>query len=298
MNFCNDYHFLEGVRIISFVITILKIVIPILLVGFGTYDFIQSVINPDKNGLNEKAKAFAMRIASAFIIFFLPTIITTIFSMVSSVSTQLLPLNDCLKNANKGYIEQLKIAKKREQEELQAKTQTYKSGYDKNKYKKVGSNADILEVAEKLWKIVANGNFTYGGTPIPPTDVIDCSGFVSWILYEYGFNDEFNYQHVTQQFYTTNWNEKFGWEEVPVGAGEDVTSKLQPGDILVRDDGSNNGHMNITVSVDNGKVMSYDCGDTTGQTWRNSGGNPVDKTRFAASDSRPGKIIRVTTKPS
>ncbi len=308
MTFCGDYHFLEGVRIINFVITVLKIVIPILLIIFGTFDFVKSLTNPDKNTLGGEGKTFAFRLTSAFMIFLLPSIIHIVFSMVGNVSDTLLILNDCLKNANKGYIEQLKIAKKRQQEELQAKTQTYKAGYNSSKYanKSTSSksstssgssqninNGDILEIAQRLWQTVVNGDFTYDGTPIPPTDKIDCSGFVSWILYEYGYQDEFNYQHSTQQFYTTNWNEKFGWEEVPVGAGEDVTSKLQPGDILVRDDGSNNGHMNITVSAESGKVMAYDCGSEN--NWRNSGGNSVDKTRFAASDSRPGKIIRVTS---
>ena len=115
-------------------------------------------------------------------------------------------------------------------------------------------------------------------------------------MYELGYKDEFYYQHNTLNFIETNWNEKFGWEEIPVAAGEDVTSKLQPGDILVRDKGTsgNGGHMNITVSVEDGKVMGYDCGKE--DRWRKSEGQPADVSWFA-NDYRSGKIIRVTTKP-
>ena len=296
MNFCNDYHFLEGIMIIRYIIFVLKIVIPILLIGFGTYDFVQTVLNPDKNDLTSKAKSFGFRVASAVMIFLLPTIITTVFSIATNFSNTLMGLNDCIKNANKGYIEQLKIADKIRLQELENKTENYTSKYDSSKYQNV-SNTEILEVAQRLWQQIAGGDFTYGGTSIPPTNVVDCSAYITWILYELGYKDEFYYQHNTLNFIETNWNEKFGWEEIPVTAGEDVTSKLQPGDILVRDKGTggNGGHMNITVSVEGGKVMGYDCGKE--DRWRKSQGQPADVSWFA-NDYRPGKIIRVTTKPT
>ena len=50
MEFC-DYHFLEGVRIIKYIITVLKIVIPIIIVGMGTYDLFKTVMNPDKDSI-------------------------------------------------------------------------------------------------------------------------------------------------------------------------------------------------------------------------------------------------------
>lgn len=95
--------------IVKYIITVLKIVIPILLIGFGTYDFVQTVLNPDKNDLTSKSKSLGFRIASAVIIFLLPTIITTVFSIATNFSNSLMGLNDCIKNANKGYIEQLKM---------------------------------------------------------------------------------------------------------------------------------------------------------------------------------------------
>ncbi len=304
MTFCNDYHFLEGVRIISFVITALRIIIPILLIGFGSYDFIQTVANPDKFAMKDKAKSFVFRLVSAFMIFMLPTLINLVFSVLTNFGGQLLVLDDCLKNANKGYIDQLKNITKQKLLEYETQNKVTTGKYNKDRYKKHISSSsggsaninggDMVQIAASLWQQVASGNYSYGGTSIPPSgSTIDCSSFVSWIIYEYGYDDFQGYQHITQQFVSEDWNAKYGWEEIPVAAGEDVTSKLQPGDILVRDSGNNDGHMNITVSVEaNGDVMAYDCGSA--KNWQNSGGNPIAKNNFAKNDSRPGKIIRVT----
>ena len=299
MDFCNDYHFLEGLRIAKFIITVLKIVIPILLVGFGTYDFVQTVIDPDKHTTTNQAKSFAMRLASAFLIFMLPTIISIIFSLLSNVSSHLKEIEDCFGNATTEYIGILKTAEKERLKLLEEKSKVYTSRYDGSKYK-AGNYGELLKVAADLWKKIANGDYHYSmsGQSIPiEGNLIDCSSYISWVLYEYGFEDFKGAQYSTLTFLDTNFNDKYGWEEIPVAAGEDVTSKLKPGDILVRDDGGggSGGHINITVDVKDGKVMAFDCGKE--DVWRNSGGNSVDKTSFA-KDSRPGKIIRVNTQPA
>ena len=160
----------------------------------------------------------------------------------------------------------------------------------------------FTQTASTVWKKIANGGYSYSmsGVSIPPSgSYIDCSSFVSWVLYEYGFKDEFGGgQHNTVAFLNTNWSEKMGWTEIPVGAGEDVTSQLQPGDILVRDTGAGgaNGHINIIGEItSDGRVLAYDCGDSS--NWNNATareGKPVDRTSFAKSDYRSGKIIRVS----
>ncbi len=150
----------------------------------------------------------------------------------------------------------------------------------------------LLDIASDLWQIIDAENFEYGGTSIPPTNKkIDCSAYVSWVLYELGFTEEFNVQRTTEYFNETDWEEKFGWEEIEVSENEDVTSKLQAGDILVRDDGNNDGNMYIVARNDSGTIYAYDAGSKN--NWENSGGEPVDKTAFAKSDKRAGKIIRI-----
>ena len=157
----------------------------------------------------------------------------------------------------------------------------------------------ILTIASRLFKKVANGNYSYGSTSIPPNNnLIDCSSFVSWVLYEYGFKDEFGgNSHDTTSFMNTDWT-KNGWAEIKVAASEDASGKLKAGDILVRDDGSGgaNGHISIIAEVKtDGTVLGYDCGSVS--NWSNDtakNGKPIDVTSFVRTDSRNGKIIRVS----
>ena len=161
----------------------------------------------------------------------------------------------------------------------------------------VETDSSFLTIAGQLWKkVVTAGTYYYGGTSIPPSgNLIDCSSYVDWVLSEYGYDQFKGGQHVTQYFVTTNLTEEFGWTEISIAAGEDVTSKLQPGDILVRDPGNNNGHMDIIYEVkSDGTVWGYDCGDR-GNWLRSNNGEPIQiSNSFVKTDSRPGKIIRVS----
>lgn len=158
----------------------------------------------------------------------------------------------------------------------------------------------FLKLAHELWQQVTDGNYVYtNGNMIPPDGRhIDCSAYVSWVLYKFGFEDFKGHQKVTQWFVTNDLHAKYGWEEIKVAPGEDVTSKLKPGDILVRDPGNNNGHMNIIAEIrSDGTVWGYDCGATN--NWLSSRGGKVHNvSSFVKGDTwgggRPGKIIRVT----
>lgn len=159
---------------------------------------------------------------------------------------------------------------------------------DPNKYGVEG----ILGVAKQVWLEVNDRFTTYGGLgAIPPGEnqtQIDCSGYVSWVLYECGYTD-FNWQVNSEKFYYTNWNQKYGWTEIPVGSGENAINLLQPGDIFVRY-GNGTHHVQIVERIENGRLYAYDCGNA--KNWLNSGGNSVDKSYFL-DETGAGKIIRI-----
>ncbi len=150
----------------------------------------------------------------------------------------------------------------------------------------------LLDIAQDVWQIIEKEKFEYGGASTIPADKkIDCSSYVTWVLYELGFTEEFSTQRTTKYFYETDFNEKYKWEEIEVGEKEDVTSKLEAGDILVRDDGTNNGHILIVAKNESGTIYAYSAGKAN--DWLNSNGEPIDMTTFAKSDNRAGKIIRI-----
>lgn len=161
-----------------------------------------------------------------------------------------------------------------------------------------GGNGEFLDVAYEIWLEVCKRFTSYGGSETPPTGTqIDCSGYVSWVLYQYGVvtgDDDLvkefkGWQHTTETLKTVPWD-KFGFEVIPVAAGQDVRPILQPGDILDRSVGDGaSGHTQIIVEVKNGVVYTYDCGSAS--HWIGKNGEPYIS-NFAASDSRPGIIIR------
>ena len=69
-------------------------------------------------------------------------------------------------------------------------------------YGKGTGNANNTDNAENTEQIPINGK------------LVDCSSFVSWVLYEYGYKEFAGKQHRTKNFMQTNWNEKYGWEEI------------------------------------------------------------------------------------
>ncbi len=158
----------------------------------------------------------------------------------------------------------------------------------------------FLEVAKEKWQYIWKNNYSYDMSTQPPytNGTMDCSAYVSWVLSAAGYDvGRLNTEGLKNQ----DWS-KFGFEVIKVSENENVVSKLQPGDILVRSDGGGGyGHTNITVTVENGTVWSYDCGDDS--NWRNSNGEPINATRFASgsgggSNTRAGVIIRVVNSTS
>lgn len=163
------------------------------------------------------------------------------------------------------------------------------------KFGTLSGGGAFLEKATEVWnQICTSGRYTaYGGSSIPCTGpTVDCSSYVSWVLYEYGYTEFAGWQTVTQGFYLTNWNQKYGWEEIPLSGGQNPIDQLQPGDLIVRDNGDNNGHITLVVEIKDGRIYCYDCGNS--HNWiGNNNAEPKDKS-YMLTDSRKGKVIRVT----
>ena len=159
----------------------------------------------------------------------------------------------------------------------------------------------FLETAQAVWEYIVNKGdyvYRYPGKPAPYQDSnrIDCSSYVAWVLYEYGY-DEFGSTTVsTSTFTDTDWNAKYGWEEIVIGNDEDCRSKLQAGDILVRVSESGDvHHMQIIKEIaPNGDIITYDCGKAT--HWESQYINGFRWNGFASgadAPDAPGKIIRI-----
>ncbi len=60
----------------------IKIVIPLLIIGLSTYDFIRGITARDEKALKKAFSSLIKRIICAIVIFFLPTLIETFLKLV------------------------------------------------------------------------------------------------------------------------------------------------------------------------------------------------------------------------
>lgn len=122
----------------------------------------------------------------------------------------------------------------------------------------------LVEVAKRCHDAIAqSGRFSYGATSGGiPIDVntdttVDCSGYVSWVLYEAGYKDMAGGQHNTHNDSLGAYGKGKGWDVIT------NIDELKPGDICFWGgtlDGAEPYHVNIYVGEESGKKLYYDCG--------------------------------------
>lgn len=125
------------------------------------------------------------------------------------------------------------------------------SGHGIDEYYVEGYGTEFLEVAKNCHDYIRQNNFYYvQGNEIPypnGTSYTDCSAYVTWVLYEYGYTELKGHQKGTSWFMNTNTMQKMGWTVKPA-------TQAEAGDIVV-----NNHHMEIYA----GDGKFYNAGSTS-----------------------------------
>lgn len=73
-------------QLVGYVVTIFKIVIPLLLIVFGMLDVGKSVVASKPDEVTKNLKSFAMRCVGAVLIFFIPSLVGVILDAVAATS--------------------------------------------------------------------------------------------------------------------------------------------------------------------------------------------------------------------
>lgn len=71
-------------QFIGILLLVFKIVIPIILIVLGAVDLGKAVISDDEKAINKQVTQFGYRIIAAVAIFFIPYIVSAIFSLIGS----------------------------------------------------------------------------------------------------------------------------------------------------------------------------------------------------------------------
>lgn len=126
------------------------------------------------------------------------------------------------------------------------------TGHGIDEYYVETSGSEFLDVAKRCHDYIKDQKMGYDNTfnkPIPYPNgfnVIDCSSYVTWVLYEYGYTELQGPQKLSGWFANKSTMEKMGWTVLPA-------TQAQAGDIVARD-----GHVEIYAGDGN----FYNAGST------------------------------------
>lgn len=95
LDFCSSNGVKHVLNIIGLVGFFAKIAIPLLLIIMGSLDFVSALKDPDEKGVKDQAFKFAKRVMAAIIIFFIPTIINFVFSLIDNATGYNTNFTDC-----------------------------------------------------------------------------------------------------------------------------------------------------------------------------------------------------------
>ncbi len=82
-------------QFVGYIITIVKIAIPILIIAFGLLDFGKAVVGSKDELIKKSAISLLRRVAAGIVIFFLPTLILTIFAAISDYKSNAKNFSNC-----------------------------------------------------------------------------------------------------------------------------------------------------------------------------------------------------------
>lgn len=73
-------------QLIGYVLYALKVIIPIVIIILGTIDFAKAIIDEKDDNLSKSTGILLRRIVIGIFIFFIPTIVSVLFSLIAAAS--------------------------------------------------------------------------------------------------------------------------------------------------------------------------------------------------------------------
>ena len=85
-NFCTESA--DIWQIVGYLLLVFKIVIPIIIIILGMIDLGKAVVSSDEKAITKSAKTLLIRVLAGILIFFVPTIVGLIFSLVDGFKSE------------------------------------------------------------------------------------------------------------------------------------------------------------------------------------------------------------------
>ena len=97
-------------QVLGYVVNVIKIVIPLILIILGMLDLGKAVVEDDDKAVNKAVTRLVKRFIAAVVMFFIPTIISAVFSMVVGVNLKENDANICVQCLTNGNGEVCQVA--------------------------------------------------------------------------------------------------------------------------------------------------------------------------------------------
>ena len=81
-SYCSKPNFLKPFKLLGRIFSVVKIILPIIILAFGVVDFFKAVIASKDDEIKKATKSLIMRLIAGVCIFFLPAIIHFVFRLV------------------------------------------------------------------------------------------------------------------------------------------------------------------------------------------------------------------------
>lgn len=75
-------------RVLGLVVNVMKIIIPLILIVMGMVDLGKAVVSSDDKAINKSVTSLIKRFIAAVIVFFIPTIVNTLFNIVTGFDNE------------------------------------------------------------------------------------------------------------------------------------------------------------------------------------------------------------------
>lgn len=207
-NICNNNDVINTFRILGEIINIIKIVIPLIIIVLGMVDFSKAIISSDEKAINKATGSIIRRIIAGVLIYFVPTIILSLFNALgydTYNSPSFIKCSSCLFDTTLCTVDESLIPQEDEDKIEENENGTYhKNSINKRKFM-------IYEQMDSRWSnlpyLRADGTGTIGerGCNIIAGAVI-ASGFDNTITpYEiYNTNYRSNHPYIVINNITNN----------------------------------------------------------------------------------------------
>lgn len=94
-NYCSNSDFKKPFIFLGRIFSIVKILIPILIIAFGIIDFFKAMIASKDDEIKKSSRSLMLRVIAGVIIFFIPTIVHLVFLLIDDWSNYETDYSQC-----------------------------------------------------------------------------------------------------------------------------------------------------------------------------------------------------------